>query len=79
MRLCCDCVVFVCVSGNVCMVIVGVCVRVCMFVNVFDYMVVVLRLCVCFLQCSYGDCARLRLYTHVCACVRLYGDCVVFV
>ena len=29
-----DCVVFVCVSGHVCMVIVCVCICVCMFVNV---------------------------------------------
>ena len=31
---------FACVSGNVCMVFVGVCVNVCMFVDVFVCMVV---------------------------------------
>ena len=52
-RLYCGCVVFVCVSGHVYMVTVGVCIGVCMFVNVCDCMVVVLspamlvwRLCV---------------------------------
>ena len=38
----CDCVVFVCVSGNCCMVVVGVCVGVCMFVEVCAYIVIVL-------------------------------------
>ena len=42
-----DCVVFVCVSGHVCMVIVGVCMGVCMLVNVCACMVVVLCLYVC--------------------------------
>ena len=45
--LCCvclngDCVVFVCVSGKVCIVIVRVCVRVCMFVDVCACLVDVL-------------------------------------
>ena len=43
-RLYCDVVVFVCVSGDVCMVIVCVCVGVCMFVNVCACMVVVMCL-----------------------------------
>ena len=40
----CGCVVFVCVSGNVCMVFVRVCVGVCMFVDVSACMVIVLCL-----------------------------------
>ena len=40
----CGCVVFVCVPGHVCMVIVDVYVGVCMFVNVCAYMVTVLCL-----------------------------------
>ena len=40
----CGCVVFVCVSGHVCMVIVRVCVNVCMFVDVCACVVVVLCL-----------------------------------
>ena len=35
------CVVFVCVSSHVFMVIVGVCIVVCMFVNVYACMVIV--------------------------------------
>ena len=44
LRMCvyCGCVVFVCVSGYVCIVIVYVCVSVCMFVNVCGCIVVVL-------------------------------------
>ena len=38
------CVVFVFVSGHVCIVIVGVCVGVCMFVNMCACMVLVLCL-----------------------------------
>ena len=38
------CAVFVCVSGHVCMVIVGVCMGVCMFADVRACMVIVLRL-----------------------------------
>ena len=34
-RFHCDCVVFVCVSGHLCIVIDGVCVGVNMFANVF--------------------------------------------
>ena len=41
-----DCVVFVCVSGHVCMVIACVCMGVCMFGNACACMVIVLRLCV---------------------------------
>ena len=37
---------FVCVSGNDCEVIAGVCLNVCMFVIVCTSMVIVLRLCV---------------------------------
>ena len=50
LRVCMDvvlyggCVVFVCVSGHVCMVIVGVCLGICMFVDVCGCMVIVLRL-----------------------------------
>ena len=39
-----DCVVFVCVSGHVCFVIVGACVCVCMFANACVCMVIVLCL-----------------------------------
>ena len=47
-RVClyCDNVVFAFVSGNVCMVIVGVCVGVLIFVDVCARMVNVLCLCV---------------------------------
>ena len=41
------CVAFVLVSGNVCMVIVGACVYVCMFERVCVCMTIVLCLCVC--------------------------------
>ena len=51
----CDCVVFVNVSGHVCVVSVGVCVGVCMFVNVCACMVIVLCL-LCFWPCLYDDC-----------------------
>ena len=34
---------------------------------------------VCVWPCVYGDCGCLRGRMHVCWCVRLYGDCVVFV
>ena len=43
-RLYGGCVVFVCVSGNVCIAIVGICVTVCMFVNVCACMVIMLCL-----------------------------------
>ena len=36
------CVVFICVSGNDCMMVVGVCVCVCMFVNGWACVVIVL-------------------------------------
>ena len=39
-----DCFVFVCVFGNVCVVIVGVCMGVCMFVAVCACVVVILCL-----------------------------------
>ena len=41
----CGCVVFVCVSGNVCIMIVGVCVGVCMLVNVCVCACMVVVLC----------------------------------
>ena len=65
------CVVFVCVSGPVCMVNVCVCVcnGVCMFVNV----------CVCLRPCLYSDCDCLRECMHVRGCACLYCDCVLFV
>ena len=40
-----DCVVFVCVSGHVCKVIVCACLGVCVFVNVCACIMVVLCLC----------------------------------
>ena len=33
----------------------------------------------CLLPCLYGDCVCLHVCMHVCECVWLYGDCVVFV
>ena len=56
----CDCVVFVCVSGYVCIVIVRVCIRVCMFVHVCVCVVIVL--------CLYVPLAMfvLRLCTFAC-------------
>ena len=63
-----DCVVFVCVPGHVCMVVVCVCVGVFMFVNVCVCMVGVLCLYV-ILAIIYGDCGCLRRCMHVCKCV----------
>ena len=59
--LCGGCVVFVCVSGHVCMVIVVVCVNVFMFANVCACMVIVLRL--------YAYLAMLIYSLRVLACV----------
>ena len=33
----------------------------------------------CLWPCLYGNCECLRVCINVCECVRLYGDCVVFV
>ena len=49
----CGCVVFVCVSGNGCIVIVGVCFGVCMFVDVCACMVNVLCLYVSLAMCVW--------------------------
>ena len=35
--------------------------------------------CVCLLRCLYGDCVCLHVCMQICECVRLHGDCVVFV
>ena len=35
--------------------------------------------CFCLRPCVYGDCGRLHGCMHVCECVGLYVDCVVFV
>ena len=43
--LCGGCVVFVCVSGHVCMVTVGVCMCACMLVNARACKVIVVCLC----------------------------------
>ena len=58
-------VAFVCVSGNVCMVIVCVCAGVCEFVAVCACIVLVLCL-LCLLPCLYGDCMMM---VRVLACV----------
>ena len=78
----CDCVclygnrvVFVRVPGDVCIVIVSVCVAVCVFVNVC---VLVWRLCcvdMCLWLCLNGGRVCLHKCMHVCECVCLYGDC----
>ena len=48
------CVVFVCVSGHVCLVIVCVCVNVCMLVNACACMVVAFGcVCVCLAMCVW--------------------------
>ena len=64
-RLCGDCVVCVCVSGYVCMVVVGVCEGVCMFVNV--------RVCMVIVLCLYVSLAmfvwRLRVLAWLYACL----------
>ena len=67
--LCDGCVVIVCVSGHVCIVIVGVCVGVCMFVIVCACMVFLCCVCRCFWPCLNVDCGCLRSCMHVCECV----------
>ena len=76
-----DCVVFVCVSGYVCVVIVRACECVWMFVGVRVRVLVPRLCCVCmgFWRCLYDVCVRLRLCMPVCECVRLCDDCVAFV
>ena len=76
MRLYCDCVVSVCVSGHVCIVIVVfawvyACFQMCVFVLCLCFV------CMCIWQCLYGECEGLRGCMYNCECVRLYGDCVV--
>ena len=73
----CDSVVFACVSGHVCMVVVCVCLGVCVFVNVCVCVVIVL--CLCLWQCLCGGCQCLRGRMHVCDNVCLHGECVLFV
>ena len=37
------------------------------------------NVCMCLWPCVYGGCVCLRGYMHVCECVPLCSDCVVFV
>ena len=71
------CVVFVCVSGHVCMVSVCLPGR----IHVCECALVWRLCCVCmwFWPCLYGDCVWLNWCMCVCARVCLYGDRVVFV
>ena len=74
MCLYCGCVVFVCVFGHVCMVIVYVCVGVCICVNVCDGMVVVL--CLYVFLANHGDCVCLHGCMHVCdVCALVWRLC----
>ena len=64
-----DCVAFACVSGNGCMVIVGVCVCVCVFVNACACMVVVLRLYASLVMFAWWLCVFASVYACLWMCV----------
>ena len=71
MRVCLCCVVFVCVSGHVCVVNVGVYVCLCMFVGVCASIVVVLCLYMSLAMFVWWLCACLGvfMFVNVCACI----------
>ena len=60
-----DCVVLVCVSGHVCIVIVGVCVGTCMFVSVCLYCGCVLCVCVSGHVCMVIVCVFALVYAYL--------------
>ena len=67
-----DCVAFVCASGHVWMVIVGVCLGVCVFVGVCVLVWWLCCVCMSFWPCLHGDCGCLRgciMCDFVCACI----------
>ena len=66
----CDCIVFVCVSGHVCMVIVGGCVVACMFVSVCLYCECVVFVCVPGHVCKVivCVCVDVCMFANLCIC-----------